>query len=253
MALTVFLLFYFQERILFLSVPLSKNHIFQYETPSEEIYLQTPDSILLNGLHFKKRNPKGVILYFHGNAGNLKRWARLTCPLRKYPYDLFLLDYRGYGKSGGIYDEDMMYKDALLAYDYLNERYDADSIIIYGRSLGSTFGTYVASNRNAKYLILETPFYGLKKMLVDGFIFYTLDKYLRYNFPTYLFAPNVQCPVFLFHGTDDLIVPYEQSTLLEQRFINASSSSLISIEGGHHNDLVKYPVFHNTLDSLLLD
>ena len=247
----VFLAFFFQERILFLSVPLSKKHTFQYETPSEEVYLETPDGVQLNALHFKKKNSNGIILYFHGNAGNIKRWAGLTTNLRQYPYDLFILDYRGYGKSDGEYNEQMMYEDALLAFDHLAKHYSNDAIIVYGRSLGSTFGTYVAAQRDVKSLILETPFYGLKKMLVESYTFFALDKFLNYRFPTYLYAPKVNCPVFLLHGTEDLIVPYEQSLMLKGSFTKASKIELITIEGGHHNDLVKFDTYHQWMDRLL--
>jgi len=245
----VFLAFFFQERFIFLSESLPQNFVYQYETPSKEVFLTTSDDVKLNALHFKKKNSIGVVLYFHGNAGNLERWAGLTSHLRQYSYDLFLLDYRGYGKSGGSYDEAKMYEDALLAYDYLNGLYDADSIIIYGRSLGSTFGTYVAANRTSKYLILETPFYGLKQMLRDAYFFFAIENFLTYEFPTFLFADQVKCPIYMFHGTDDMIVPYEQSLRLKKVF-NSNQIELITVDGGHHNDLIKFDIYHEWIERI---
>ena len=165
-------IYFFQEKIIFRAKDLPKDYTYSFDKKVDEVNLIAQDNVSLNALHFKVENSKGVILYlqcvlgnlryvilyFHGNKGNLKRWGEKVQPLLNYGYDLFIMDYRGYGKNDGNRTEDNMYSDAQLSYDHLVKSYSEDEIVVYGRSLGGTFATYVASRNHPKQLILEATF-----------------------------------------------------------------------------------------------
>ena len=155
------LLHVFQEKIIFLPEPINKEYVYQFPFDFEEVNLKTKDNQTINALHIKAENPKGIILYFHGNQGNLIRWGEITSYFTQFKYDVFVIDYRGYGKSTGVFNETQMYNDALLSYNYVKKQFPEDKIIVYGRSLGTTFATKVASENKPKHVILEAPFYNL--------------------------------------------------------------------------------------------
>ena len=148
-------LYIFQERILFQSVKLKPQYKFSFSKTFTEINLKIDDGAQLNGLYFEVDNPKGVILYFHGNKDNLVRWGGIASELTRYKYNILVVDYRGYGKSTGKRSETKLYHDAQLWYNHLKTTFSETKIILYGRSLGATFATYVASNNKPQQLILE--------------------------------------------------------------------------------------------------
>lgn len=95
------LLYAFQESIVFHPQKLSQEHGFQFNWPHEEQYVTMKDGTVLNGLLFKADSSKGIILYLHGNGGSLDSWGWVARVYTDLHYDVFMLDYRGYGKSGG--------------------------------------------------------------------------------------------------------------------------------------------------------
>ena len=134
--ISIFIGFYFfQENIIFRPERTSENFIYTFDKNFEEIDLKVTDKASINAIHFKVKNPKGVLLYFHGNKGNLKRWGNIVLPFTDYNYDIFVMDYRGYGKSKGKRTEEVMYNDAQYCYDYISNLYDENNIVVYGRSL----------------------------------------------------------------------------------------------------------------------
>src|SRR5690554_6918936 len=154
-------LYFLQEKILFMPTVLPQDFQYEFNHPFEELFLKTEDHAVINALHFKAENPKGVILYFHGNAGELSRWGIVVQKFVEMRYDVLVMDYRTYGKSTGKLSEKALYSDAELFYKYLLIRYPEDKIVVYGRSLGTTFATYVAAKNHPKQLLLEAPFYSL--------------------------------------------------------------------------------------------
>lgn len=239
-------LYFFQENFIFQSTTLTADYTFNSATPFEEIYLKNKDASL-SGLHFKVKEPKGVLLYFHGNAGDLSRWSKIVEPLLKFNYDIVVMDYRGYGKSTGERNEKQMYEDADLFYQY-SKSFVADSnIVVYGRSLGTTFATYVAAKNSPQKLMLESPFYSLTNVAKQRFAIYPIQQILKFNFPTYLYLPEVKCPVIIMHGRKDRVVPYENAALLFKLNATDSEKKLLVIPEGHHNDLSEFQEYWTCL------
>ena len=243
-------IYFFQENLIFLPTILSQEHSFVMDSPFEEVTLKAEDGALLNGLHFKVENSRGTILYFHGNAGNLQRWGQLTEFFVEMNYSVIVMDYRGYGKSTGKKSMEKLYADSELWYSYAKQEYSENEIIVYGRSLGTTFATYLASHNQPKNLILESPFYSIEEVAKSRFPFLPIKSLLHYKFPTYQYINKVSCPITIYHGTKDSVINYKQGEKLFNS-IEKENKSLISVPNGGHNDLVSFDGYLNTIEEVL--
>ncbi|MDT0607522.1 alpha/beta hydrolase [Croceitalea rosinachiae] len=243
------MLYFLQEKFIFLPTKLPQNHVYQFSESFEEFFLNTPDGATLNGLHFKIEDPKGVILYFHGNAGDLSRWGEIATYFVKKSYAVIIMDYRTYGKSTGKLSEKHLFSDAQLFYNYALENYREKEITIYGRSLGAAIATQLASKTKPSKLVLETPFYNLYDVAKTRFSFLPLKLLLKYQFESNRYIQKVNCPITIFHGTEDAIVPYESGASL-YRAAN-EPKEFITIEGGGHNDLVQFSTYQKNIGNAL--
>ncbi len=242
----------FQRQIIFQGDPLPLDHTFQFEleTPFEEHFLSTPDGISLNALYFSTLLPrKGAILYFHGNADNLQRWGQYSADLTQRGYDVFMIDYRAYGKSGGETDEAAYYRDAQLAYDWLLKKFPPEQILLYGRSLGASIASQLATKVKARCLILETPFDNIQHAMETSMPVLYLPWPLDYHFNNDQHIPLVPYPIYIFHGTKDLVVPYRSAAQLKP--LLKFTDTFYTIEGGGHKDLGTFLSFQESLNQIL--
>ena len=243
-------LYFFQESLIFLPTVLPQEHVYVMESPYQEIFLDTDDGARLNGLHFKTENPKGAILYYHGNAGDLQRWGTITSFFIEKGYDVVVMDYRGYGKSTGKKSMEKLYSDSQLWYSYMKEHYSEKDISLYGRSLGTTFATYVASKNQPKNLILESPFHNLTDVGKSRFPFLPVSSLLHYTFPTNEYIKKVSSPISIFHGTNDKVINFTFGKVLFDS-IQLKNKSFYRIPNGGHNDLVNFDEYQNNIDEAL--
>lgn len=248
-------LYFFQERMLFHPEQLPKDFVFEFDTPFEEVYREGKDGVQLHGLHFTVPNPKGVLLYFHGNAGSVRRWGDITQFFTQKGYAVIVMDYRNYGKSDVHPDQELnreqaLYDDSEVWYAFAKANYPESQIHVYGRSLGTTFASYVASKNNPKNLTLETPFYSIEDEAKSRFKWLPVSRLLKYRMPTYQYVDDVSCPVTVFHGTEDDVVAYENGQKLFKK-ITTSSKEFITISKGGHNNLVTFKEYTDTIDRAL--
>lgn len=242
-------LYTFQEKIIFRPVPLSLSHQFDFELPFEELFFETEPHTVINAILFKAENARGVILYFHGNAGNLQRWGEITSKLTMYNYDVLVIDYRTYGKSTGKLSEAGLYHDALFCYDWLLKQ-NYQNIVVYGRSLGAAIASYVASNRNVNQLILETPFYNIADVAVSRFKLFSVEKLIKYKFPNEIYATTINVPVTIIHGNRDRVVPLASARKLYN--VYGLKAQFIEIDGAGHNNISDYQLYWQTVKSKLM-
>ena len=243
------MLYFFQEKIIFLPSQLPKDYVYSFSQRFEEFFLDSKDGAHLNGLHFKVANPKGVILYFHGNAGDLSRWGEIAQFFVQKQYDVIVMDFRTYGKSTGKLSEEALFADAQLFYDYTLEHYSENQIRVYGRSLGAAIATHTASNNNPKKLILETPFYNLLEVAQKRFPVLPVKWLLKYEFKSNTYITKVKCPITIFHGTEDNVVPYESGKKLYT--IAPNPKEFITVPSGGHNNLINFREYTSTIDTAL--
>ncbi|NNC34024.1 MAG: alpha/beta fold hydrolase [Croceitalea sp.] len=233
------MLYFLQEKLIFLPTTLPQDYEYSFSEPFEELFLETDDGARLNALHFKRDEPKGLILYFHGNAGDLSRWGAIATFFVQKEYDVLVMDYRTYGKSTGNLNEVSLYADAALFYQYAKQRYKEDDIIIYGRSLGAAIATQLASVTQPAKLLLETPFYNLYDVAKDRFGMLPIRQLLKYEFKSNKYITKVTCPIRIFHGTEDRVVPYASGQELFKT-IAQSDKRFYTIDNGAHNDLAEF-------------
>ncbi|WP_339140710.1 alpha/beta hydrolase [Croceitalea sp. MTPC5] len=243
------MLYFLQEKLIFLPTSLSQEHTYQFTEPFEEFFLTADDGARLNGLHFKRENPKGTILYFHGNAGDLSRWGEIATFFVQKDYSVIIMDYRTYGKSMGKLSEEALFKDAQLFYDYTLKNYSEDQIIVYGRSLGCAIATYTASKNSPKKLVLETPFYNLLEVAKKRFPILPVKWLLTYKFESNKYITDITCPITIFHGTEDAVVPYESGKKLYD--LAFGKKTFVTIPGGGHNDLINFEAYTRHIDKAL--
>jgi len=244
------IMYVFQKKVIFQPEKLPKKHCFQFNQPFEEFYLETKDKLKLNAIHFKNKDPKGVILYFHGNKGNLVRWGRIASFFAKKNYDVIVMDYRSYGKNDGDITEDNLYIDAQLFYDYAFKHYIEKDIIIYGRSLGTGIATKIASQNRPSRLILETPYYSLEDIISTWLPFFPVRYLIKYKFPSNENINKIHCPIIIFHGTADKVVPYASGLKLYHE-ISGTQKKMVSIHKGQHNNLINYEEYRIYIDKIL--
>ena len=241
-------LYFQQSELIFRPEVLPADFRFSFPQTFSEVNVPV-DGASLNALHFTVPQPRGVVLFFHGNAGSLRRWGEVAESFTSRGYDLFVFDYRGYGKSSGkIKSERQLYDDADRVYVYVRERYPAENIVVYGRSLGSGIAAQLAVRHTPKILILETPYFSLKD-LTATFYPYVPGFLLKFPLRTDLALPQVKSPVYLIHGTQDAVVPYPSSERLLA--LIASTKEMVTIPGGEHNGLRLTPTYNAALDRFL--
>ncbi|MBL1145446.1 MAG: alpha/beta fold hydrolase [Bacteroidetes bacterium] len=244
------LLYYLQDLLLFKPEKLPEEFQYFYENQNiEEYNIKTRDGANINGLHFKVENPKGVVLYLKGNSKSMKGWGKFAVDFTRHNYDVIMVDYRGFGKSTGRRSQKAIKNDLQFIYDKIREKVNEKYIILYGRSLGSGFATKLASTNNPKMLILDAPYYSLRKVTARYAPFMPLSLILKYPMPTYKWIKYVQCPIHIIHGTQDKLIPFKTSIKLSQ--IRPENTRLWSVVGGGHKNLNTFKSYHEMLSEII--
>ncbi|MCC6599304.1 MAG: alpha/beta fold hydrolase, partial [Crocinitomicaceae bacterium] len=203
--------FIIQERFIFVPTFLSEPFHSKLATPADEIFIDTPNSGRIHALLLNTPESKGLIFYLHGNTGSLTRWQFMAEEVAGYGYDVFAMDYRGYGRSRGPRREAYMHRDVEFCYDWILKQRNYNNVVIYGRSLGSGFATRLAARRRPSRLVLETPFFSLLDVARYYLPFLPTHFLLRYRMRSDLQIKLVDCPTHIFHGTRDIVVPYSSA------------------------------------------
>ncbi|MFZ1314367.1 MAG: alpha/beta fold hydrolase [Chitinophagaceae bacterium] len=245
------LLYFLQDAILFHPVTLNRTFSYNFPEPHKDINIPIDSKDTLNLVDFASTDTiaRGIVLYFHGNKRNISWYAKYIPYFTRHGYQVLMIDYPGFGKSTGKLTEQKLYDWALQVYKIARKRFPADSIIIYGKSMGTGIAAQLASTRDCKRLILETPYYDFPAVVSHYLPIYPAKWMLHYQLPTYQYLQNVTAPITIFHGTKDRVVTYKNSKRLLP-FLK-STDELISIEGGSHNNLYRYKETVNKLDSVL--
>lgn len=243
-------LYFLQDKFIFHPKKLSADYQYKFDIPFRQIDLRVNEEKNLSIVQFTVPDSirKGIVLYFHGNRENINRYAPFAKNFTRNNYEVWMIDYPGYGKSTGKRKENILYEDALTFYKMAISKVAADSIIIYGKSLGTGIAAQLASVRDCKKLILETPYYSMDALAKHYFFIYPVIPMTKYLIPTYQYFEYINAPITIFHGTNDRVIPYKNSLKLATE---KKGSELVTIVKGRHNNLNDYPLFQKKIDSLL--
>lgn len=232
------LVYFFQEKMIFLPQTLAKDHIFQFDQPFEERYVEMKDGKILHALLFKAENSKGVVLFLHGNAGSLAGWGSVAETFTTLNYDAFIPDFRGYGKSeGAIKSESQVHQDMQSLYNNLKKEYSENRIIVLGHSIGSGMAANLAANNDPRLLILQAPYYSLPDLAENTPPLNIFPQFLfKYKFETGKKLRETKVPVVVIHGEEDEVIYYGSSLKLEEKF--KPGDTLITLDKYGHNDFL---------------
>ena len=243
------LLYVKQERIILPASTLAADYRFQFDQPFEEVWIPVQGASL-HALHFKQPNPRGVVFFLHGNAGNLVSWTTGVDFYRRVNYDLFIVDYRGYGKSTGhIENEAQLYADARAAYDAMAPLYRDKPIVIYGRSLGTALAASLARDVQPRLLVLVSPFSSLAASAAHAYP-WAPGWVLKYPLRTDAIIGDIKSPILLIHGSEDKLIPLAHSERLKA--LARSPVELLVVPGAGHSDIHKFPVYLDGLAARLI-
>ncbi|WP_430909391.1 alpha/beta hydrolase [Maribacter sp. 2-571] len=232
----------FQEKLIFLPSKMPKNHVYDFCQPFEEFNLTAEDGAVLNAVHIKRDSSKGLVLYFHGNSGNVSHLIHVANLIDRKGYDAILVDYRTYGKSTGTLSEAALKKDAQRFYDYALARYEEKVVILYGRSFGTGIVAGLAADNTPWKVILESPYYSAVALGKHRFPIFPIDWLSHYRFPSNEYLQKVDCPVYVFHGTEDRVIPFQQGRDLFES-IPGDNKKFYTVNGAGHNYLQDFQEF----------
>ncbi len=248
-------LYFMQDKMIFFPQPLDQHTlslIRESYPEAEEKSLQMEDGTNLHGWFVNKRTPEekpGLILFFGGNAEEV---SHMIERVRHYEgWSTVLFNYRGYGMSEGRPGEKKLKSDALEIYDHFLSREDIDpeKIVIMGRSLGTGVATHLACHRNARGVILISPFSSILRLARKMFPVLPVRLLLRHPFNSLKKAPHIEVPLFVLLASDDRIVPPQESKKLADQW--AGPAKVRVIEGEDHNTLSANPRFEKYINEFL--
>ncbi len=248
--ITNIVVYYWQERFLFRPEKLPSD--FEYKYPDrnfEEYNIPIKPGVNINAIHFKLEEPRGVVLYLKGNSRSIKGWGKFAIDFLRHEYDVVMVDYRGFGKSTGRRSEAAIKEDLQVIYDEMKKQVDEKYIILYGRSLGSGFAAKLASTNEPRMVILESPYYSLRKIAKRYVPFMPLSLLMRFPLRTYIWLRYVRCPIKIIHGTNDRLIPFQTSVKLSK--INPDKTRLYPVIGGGHNNLYTFEEYHRFIEEIM--
>jgi hypothetical protein len=182
----------------------------------ETVRLRTEDGVGLHGWYVPAATPRGTLLFFHGNAGNISHRLDSLLIFHRLGLNVLIFDYRGYGQSEGRPDEEGTHRDARAAWRHLTETRGIEGrrIILFGRSLGAALAAWLATEVRPGGLILESAFTSVPDLAADLYWWLPARRLARLQYATRDYLARVACPVLVVHSPQDEIIPYHHGQAL---------------------------------------
>jgi fermentation-respiration switch protein FrsA (DUF1100 family) len=222
--------------------------------PFEEVSFRTTDGVQIAAWYIPAQpaNERGVVLFSHGNAGNISDRLDSIRIFHGLNLGVLIYDYRGYGRSGGSPTEEGTYRDAEAAWEYLvtYRRVKPEKIVLFGRSLGSAVATEMALRKRAAALIIESGFTSVPDLGSTFFPHLPVRLISRFHYNTAAKVERITIPKLIIHSPDDEIVPFDHGRTIFERA--AAPKAFLQIRGGHNEGfLMSGPVYINGLNDFL--
>jgi len=212
---------------------------------AEEVWMECEDGVRIHGLWWKEPEGAPAILFLHGNAQEVYSWSLVHRELEPLGCRLLLIDYHGYGKSGGEPHERGLYLDGEAALGWLKEKGISEGeVIVFGKSLGGAVACEIARDRRLRALILESTFTSLSSVARKLFPFLPRGVPLGESYASLEKIGKARCPVLVIHGDRDELIPVEEG--MELYRAAPEPKELYLVPGAGHNDVslvagVEYP------------
>jgi uncharacterized protein len=246
-AALVGLLWWQQERLLFMPSKLPQEHRFNFGADVHEVWVEVPGA-RLNALQLRNPQPRGLVFFLHGNAGSLQSWFAGVDFYRQQGFDLFMIDYRGYGKSSGrIQSQAQLEADVRATWQHIAAQYTGLRRVIAGRSLGTGLAAQLSAEVQPEVTLLISPYQSMQALAQEHYA-WVPGWVLRYPLRTDVSLPQVKSSVVMVHGkADTLIGPHHSQQLLQA----LPSARLVEIDSAGHNDLQDFDAYFAALSKAI--
>jgi len=203
----------------------------------QDLFFTTADGVRLHSWFIPHRDARITLVWFHGNAGNIShRVENIKLLHDKVKVNIFIFDYRGYGRSEGSVSEAGTYQDGAAALQFVRKQLgvEAQNLIIFGRSLGAAVAAEMASRFDSRGLILESPFVSIREMAKSVFPLLPIGPLLQTRYDNLEKIVKIKVPLLVLHGDRDEVIPYEHG----KRVFAAAPGpkDFYTINGAGHND-----------------
>lgn len=234
------LIYFFQSHLVF--YPGTEREI--SATPAlagmqyEDIHLQTSDGIALHGWYVPAPQPRGTVLFLHGNAGNISHRLDSVQMFHRLGYNTLIFDYRGYGNSGGSPSEQGTYRDAEAAWNYLTgqRRTSPSRIVLFGESLGGAVAAWLSARQKPAALVIASGFTSVPDLGQQLYPYLPVRWLARMRYDTRASLRAVTAPVLIAHSPQDDIIPFEHG-----RALYAAANppkQFLELAGGHNDGFI---------------
>ena len=206
--------------------------------PYEDLHLETSDGISLHGWYIPAPQPRGTVLFMHGNAGNISHRLDSVKMFYRMGYSMLIFDYRGYGNSGGAPTEQGTYRDAETAWRYLTEQMHipACRIVLFGESLGGAVASWLAARHKPAALVIASGFTSVPDLGQHIYPYFPIRLLARIRYDTREYLRSVTAPVLIAHSPQDEIIPFEHGQAL---FAAANPpKQFLELAGGHNDGFI---------------
>ncbi len=239
------LMFLAQDGLIFHPQPMAESRRLSLaqSTSAQSVFMDAADGTRLHAWHLKG-DP--LVIYFGGNAEEVS-WMVEQAARRAPGVGWLLVDYRGYGSSGGSPSDRTMVQDALRWHD----RFAGGRIYVFGRSLGSGVAVQVAAARAVAGAILVAPFDSLVEVGKRHYPFLPVSLMLRHRFESVALAPRIAAPLLCIVATGDEIIPAEHAKRLYDAW--AGEKRWLPLEGAGHNSTDGMPAYWNNIHKFLTE
>ncbi|HLR25306.1 MAG TPA: alpha/beta hydrolase [Fodinibius sp.] len=217
----------------------------------EDVIFDTEDDRQLHGWFIPSDDMSATVLYFHGNAGNISGRLETIGLLHSLGLNVFIFDYRGYGKSEGSPSEKGTYRDASAAWNYLTQSraINAGKIVVMGRSLGGSIAAWLGSRKNPAALIIESTFTSAADLGAGLYPWLPVRMLIKYDYCTAEYISKVKAPVFMAHSRDDRVVPFHHGERLFE--LAQEPKTFVELQGGHASGFLETPGYRPKLQAFL--
>ncbi len=223
-----------QDQLLYFPMPHISTTPGDINLPYEAINLTTSDGVKLSGWFIPAEDAQGVVLFFHGNAGNISHRLDSIEVFHRLGLSVLIIDYRGYGQSEGSPSEQGTYLDAEAAWKYLvkERQISPEQIVLFGRSLGGAVAVWLAQQHTSGMLILESTFTSVPDVAAKHYPFLPVRLLARSQYNSLERLPHVECPILVIHSPDDEIILYEHGQQLFK--VAQEPKYFLKLIGGHN-------------------
>ncbi len=236
------------DRVAFVPNKMDKNQTYEFDFSYTEDFIKVNDKDSVSILYSKTAlDSKGLVLFFHGNSADLRSWGKMSVQYHHNAYDVVMVDYPGFGKSSGKHSELALYETADALFDWAEEKYSADQMVIVGRSIGTIPASYLSSKKKVKFTILETPLANMGLLIKKKFPFAPVCKHLYHRFPVDKWIKLSKNEIHIIRSSEDkLIIAASNESIIDL------ADSHFMVDGAEHANLGSFDSYKKRLAELLL-